>query len=86
MDVRGLWIGILTGTALHALFYVRLVVWGVDWHKAATLADERIIADRAAMETSTIAGVSTVYDSDNDDFERLSINPQTFQSDNEEED
>ena len=38
------------------------------------------------MDTSTIAGVSTVYDSDNDDFERLSINPQTFQSDNEEED
>ena len=84
MDVRGLWIGILTGTALHALFYVRLVVWGVDWHKAATLADERIIADRAAMETRTTADVSTV-DSDNDDLERLSINPRTFQSGNEEE-
>lgn len=31
MDVRGLWIGILTGSILHGLLYLRLVVWGVDW-------------------------------------------------------
>jgi hypothetical protein len=49
MGVKGLWVAMLVGITLQAVFYTRLVVWQTNWQDVADDVKKRIASDEANL-------------------------------------
>jgi len=59
MGVKGLWIAMLVGISLQAIFYTRLVVWQTNWQDVADAVKNRIASDEANLFYDSFTSVDS---------------------------